>query len=185
MFAEVKAGQVIKEIKPGPFNASNGIQYPANIFSLWSVDELINIGIYPIEHTSNGLDHKLEYETGRINYVVKTKSVTKTKIKKDLDIDAVKTREISLIRKTQYGILSSTDWYYIRKIDKETAIPSNVQNYRDAVRDAGDKIISDITATTNKEQFQALYPVWNEEGKNIGGSLNIWPDPEDYDLGEE
>ena len=182
MFALVKAGQVTKEIKPGPFNANNGIQYPANIFSLWSVDELINIGIYPIEHTSNGLDPKLEYETGKINYVVKNKSVTKTKIKKDLDIDDVKTGEISHIRTTQHTILSSTDWYYIRKIDKGIDIPTDVQNYRDAVRDAGDKIISDITASTNKEQFQALYPVWDEDGKNIGGSLNIWPDPEDYDL---
>ena len=43
MFAVVKAGQVTREIKGGPFNADNGIQYPANIFSLWSVDELINI----------------------------------------------------------------------------------------------------------------------------------------------
>ena len=182
MFAVVKAGQVTKEIKGGPFNADNGIQYPANIFSLWSIDDLINIGIYPVEEESNSLDEKVEHETGKIEYTIKSKSVSKLKIKSDLNITDVKNTEIQIVKSTQNNILSSTDWYYIRKTDKGTDIPTDVQNYRDAVRIAGDTMVTDITNVTNKAEFQALYPVWDKDKKNIGGSLNVWPDPKDYNL---
>ena len=90
MFAVVKAGQVTREIKGGPFNADNGIQYPANIFSLWSIDDLINIGIYPVEETSNNLDPRVERETGKVEFVINNKSVSKLKIKSDISITPVK-----------------------------------------------------------------------------------------------
>ena len=113
---------------------------------------------------------------------IRDRSVSKLKAKSDLDIDAVKTQEISSIKNTQNDTLRSTDWYYIRKMDKGTAIPTDVQNYRDAVRTAGDKMVTDITAVSDKAGFQALYPVWNEDRENTGGILGIWPDPEDYNL---
>ena len=67
-------------------------------------------------------------------------------------------------------------------MDKGTDIPTDVQNYRDAVRTEGDKMIDSVTAVTDKAGFQALYPEWDEDGKNIGGTLHLWPDPEDYNL---
>ena len=183
MFALVKAGQVIKELKGGaPYTDEAGTQYPASIFSVWSVDELVAINIYPLLHTSNNLDARTEKETGSYEYTINDKSVSKLKAKSDLDIDTVKTNEISIVKSSQNSILSSTDWYYIRKTDKGTAIPTDVQNYRDAVRTAGDKMITDITAVSDKAGFQALYPVWNEDKENTGGSLNVWPDPADYNL---
>ena len=183
MFALVKAGQVIKELNGGsPYTDEAGTQYPANIFSVWSTEELISINIYPLSYESNSLDSKVEYETGKYTYTINDKHVSKLKAKNDRDIDKVKTSELELIKNTQNGILSNTDWYYIRKTDKGTAIPTDVQNYRDAVRTAGDKMVTDITAVTDKAGFQALYPVWNEDGDNTGGTLNVWPDPEDYNL---
>ncbi|MAU75312.1 MAG: hypothetical protein CL831_00375 [Crocinitomicaceae bacterium] len=183
MFALVKAGQVIKELRGGePYTNEAGTQYPASIFFVWSVDELIAINIYPLIITSNNLDSKTEKETGSYEYTINDKSVSKLKAKSDLDIDKVKTNEISTVKGTQNNALSSTDWYYIRKTDKGTAIPTDVQNYRDAVRVVGDKMVSDIMAVSDKAGFQALYPVWNEDKENIGGTLGIWPDPEDYNL---
>ena len=183
MFALVKAGQVIKELRGGsPYTDEAGTQYPASIFSVWSVDELVAINIYPLLHTSNNLDARTEKETGSYEYTINDKSVSKLKAKSDLDIDAVKTNEISSVKSSQNSILSSTDWYYIRKTDKGTAIPTDVQNYRDAVRTAGDKMVTDITAVSDKAGFQALYPVWNEDRENTGGTLGIWPDLEDYNL---
>ena len=67
-------------------------------------------------------------------------------------------------------------------MDKETAIPTDVQNYRDAVRTAGDKMVSDVTDAADKTAFQALYPVWDLDGNNTGGTLDVWPDPKDYNL---
>ena len=182
MFAVVKAGQVTREIKGGPFNADNGIQYPANIFSLWSIDDLINIGIYPVEETSNNLDPRVERETGKVEFVINNKSVSKLKIKSDISITTVKNNEIQHIKSNQHSILNSTDWYYIRKMDKGTAIPTDVQNFRDAVRTTGDKMIDDVNTVADKAGFQALYPIWDKDRKNTGGTLGIWPDPKDYNL---
>ena len=86
------------------------------------------------------------------------------------------------MKSTQHEILNSTDWYYIRKTDKGTAIPTDVQNYRDAVRTTGDKMIDDINSVADKAGFQALYPIKNKDGKNTGGTLGVWPDPKDYNL---
>ena len=183
MFALVKAGQVIKELRGGaPYTDEAGTQYPASIFSVWSTDELIAINIYPIIISSNNLDSKTEGETGSYEYTINEKSVSKLKTKRDIPIDSVKTSEIAGVESTQHNALKTTDWYYIRKADKGTAIPTNVQDYRDAIRVAGDKMVSDITAVTDKAGFQALYPVWNEDGENTGGTLGIWPDPDDYNL---
>ena len=182
MFALVKADQVIKEIRGGPYTDEAGTQYPANIFSVWSAEELKAIGIYHVIEDHDSIDPKTESQSGKYTYTINENNVTKTFSKKDKDIDAIKEAKITSINTTQNGILSNTDWYYIRKTDKGTAIPTDIQNYRDAVRTAGDGMITDITAVTDKAGFKSLYPVWDEDGKNTGGTVDIWPDPEDYNL---
>ena len=64
MFALVKADQVIKEIRGGPYTDEAGTQYPANIFSVWSVDELKDIGIYSVIEENTNIDEKVESLTG-------------------------------------------------------------------------------------------------------------------------
>ena len=183
MFALVKADQVIKELRGGaPYTDEAGVQHPANIFSVWSVDELKAIGIYHIIEDHDGINSKTEYHTGKSTYTINENNVTKTYAKKDKDIDKLKETEIIKIKSNQNNILNQTDWYYIRKADKGTAIPTDIQNYRDAVRIAGDGMITDITAVTDKAGFQALYPVWDKDGNNTGGTVGMWPDPEDYNL---
>ena len=96
MFALVKAGQVIKELRGGePYTDEAGTQYPASIFSVWSTDELIAINIYPLIITSNNLDSRTEGETGSYEYTINEKSVSKLKAKRDLSIDNIKTSEIA------------------------------------------------------------------------------------------
>ena len=109
-------------------------------------------------------------------------TVTKSKSKVDRDFNDVKTFEISSVNTAQNQILNSTDWYYIRKTDIGTAIPTDVQNYRDAVRTAGNNMTSSITNAADKAAFQELYPVWDDDGNLVSGILNVWPDPKDYNL---
>jgi hypothetical protein len=184
MFAVVKADQVIKVLNGAQSytDTDRGIHHPSSIFRYWSTEELKNIGIYKIVQEDMSLDKKTEHETDGKGYTIGEDVVTMSRSKKDKDIDKVKESEIDSVNGTQHSILSQTDWYYIRKADKDTAIPDDVQNYRDAVRTAGDDMITAITAVSNKADFQALYPEWDEDGNNTGGDLNIWPDTEDYDL---
>ena len=187
MFALVKADQVIKEIRGGPYTDEAGVQHPANIFSVWSAEALKAIGIYSVIEDYDSIDHKTESQSGKYTYTINENNVTKTFSKRDKDIDAIKEAKINSINSTQNSILSKTDWYYIRKADKGTAIPTDIQNYRDAVRIASDKMVTDITAVTDKAGFQAVHPNWVIENKgedptNKGGIVDIWPDPEDYNL---
>ena len=184
-WAEVKANQVIRTIPSPKAMIINGTQHPANIFSNWSVDELKAIGIYSLVNVSNNLDVKTEGETGKVTYTINSNNVTQLHSKKDKDIDSVKENEIDTINNSQNTILNETDWYYIRKMDKGTDVPAHIQNYRDAVRVAGDKMISDVTAVTDKAGFQALYPIFDKDGKNIGGTLHVWPNIEDYPAPKE
>jgi hypothetical protein len=183
MFAVVKADQVTKILKGGePYTDENGTQHPSNIFTHWSTSQLNAIGIYPLEEQYISIDPKTEKFTNSISYIINDTTVTKSKSKVDRDFNDVKTFEISSVNTAQNQILNSTDWYYIRKTDIGTAIPTNVQNYRDAVRTAGNNMTSGITNAADKAAFQELYPVWDDDGNLVSGILNVWPDPKDYNL---
>jgi|TARA_R110000751_G_scaffold90737_4_gene178022 hypothetical protein len=187
MYAIVKADQVIKILNGGQaYVTEDGTQHPSNIFKLWETSKLNEIGIYPIEEQNLSLDSKTEIRTNTIEYKINSNTVTSIKSKKDRDFNEVKINELKDINQIQNNLLSPTDWYYIRKIDKSTAIPSDVQKYRDDIRTAGDSMIKAITDASDKEAFQKLYPVWavtdEDDQINTGGILGIWPDLKDYNL---
>lgn len=189
MFALVKEDQVIKVLKPGQtyVDVDSGVQHPGDIFRKWSRDELKNIGIYEIVQERMEFDPKTEYEIGAEGYIINDDVVTMSRAKKDKNIDMVKENEIKSVKNRQYQLLNHTDWYYIRKVDKDIDIPANVQDYRNEVRIAGDKMIEAIHGVIDKEGFQSLYPVLVSEtsGKeliNTGGILHMWPNTKDYSL---
>ena len=75
------------------------------------------------------------------------------------------------------GMLQSTDWYVTRKAETDVAIPSEILEYRAAVRTASGTIEASIAATTTHAEFMALYdtPV-DEDGIPTGNApINDWP----------
>ena len=189
MYAIIKEDKVIKILNGAQaYTTDDGTQHPSNIFRLWEVSKLNEIGIYPVEEEPLNIDFKTELKTNKIEYKINSTTVTAIKSKKDRDFNRVKKNEINKVNEQQHRLLLPTDYYYIRKLDKSTAIPSDVQNYRDAVRTAGDDMVKAITDASDKAAFQKLYPVWTvtDEGDqtNTGGILGVWPDLKDYNLGE-
>ena len=75
----------------------------------------------------------------------------------------------------QGSLLDQTDWYIIRKADKGTAIPSNVQTWRDAIRTKGDAMKSAIDGAANTAAIEALFVVYDVDG-NKSGILYDWPE---------
>ena len=74
---------------------------------------------------------------------------------------------IQEVKDMQGGKLHPHDWYYVRKTDAGTAVPSAVQTYRDSVRTNATAIETSITAAADMAALQAI---------DIG---NGWPeDPE-------
>ena len=63
---------------------------------------------------------------------------------------------IQEVKDIQGGKLSVHDWYYVRKTDAGTAVPSAVQTYRDSVRTNATNIETSITAAADIAALQAI-----------------------------
>ncbi len=69
----------------------------------------------------------------------------------------LKYQAIQKVKKQQAGFLSQTDWYIIRKADAGTAIPSNIQTWRNAIRSDATDIETAITNAADMNAFIALH----------------------------
>jgi hypothetical protein len=60
------------------------------------------------------------------------------------------------VKQSQKDKLMQYDWYYIRKADNATAVPSAVQTYRDEVRTEAARLETAIAAITTIAELQAV-----------------------------
>ena len=63
---------------------------------------------------------------------------------------------IQEVKDIQGGKLQLYDWYYTRKADAGTAVPSAIQTYRDSVRSNATAIETSITAAADMAALQAI-----------------------------
>lgn len=101
------------------------------------------------------------------------------KLIKDIDGNQVINRGVKWSLKQevlgqQYNILSQTDWAIIRKADKGTAIPSNIQTHRDAVRTKAKEMENAIDGASDTAAIEALFITYDKDGKQTG-ILYDWP----------
>ena len=78
------------------------------------------------------------------------------------------------VKKQQGSLLAQTDWAVTRKSEKTTAIPSNIQTWRDAIRAKATAMESAIDGAANTDAMAALFLSWDAEG-NKSGILYDWP----------
>ena len=173
----------IKEILTRPKALTIGdINYPSNIFSMWTEAELAVIGIVPITMDYTNRKDNLWYINTAINYAYDTETGVATgsygtATAKALDnvlytaqdeTDGLGTEgEIK-----QYGLkpqkkqdinreagnrLSETDWMVIREADGGTAMPSNIKTYRAAVRTKANTMCTQIDNASDIDALAALY----------------------------
>ena len=62
----------------------------------------------------------------------------------------MKAQKINNLKSNLNSKLSETDWAYIRKTDKGTAVPSTIQSERNALRLSADSKENEIQALENK-----------------------------------
>jgi len=80
-------------------------------------------------------------------------------------------------KRTANNKLSLYDWMVTRKAEKSTAIPTNVQTYRDAVRTKCAEIETALNGASDLAAFMALF----EDERNSDGTvktiakINDWP----------
>ena len=179
MWAKVVDGSV-EEIIAHPKNIvdENGIQHPRSIFSIWTKEEKIAIGIYdvimaPTYDDKYYISHNPTYAVVGDNVVqsiekagdheLEDKHATDEESKKMFDLDGkpiinfgLKSKAIDTVKSQQASYLAQTDWAIIRKSDNGTEIPDNIQTYRDAVRVKAEEMEEAITKATTMEAFKKL-----------------------------
>ena len=78
------------------------------------------------------------------------------------------------------GLLSSSDWYIIRKAeDAGSTIPSNIATYRAAIRTKSNEMETAIDGAADAAAMQTLYTYTNtgtEESPVIARPLGEWPE---------
>ncbi len=95
----------------------------------------------------------------------------------------LKYQAIQKVKKQQAGFLSQTDWYIIRKADAGTAIPSNIQTWRNAIRSDATDIETAITNAADMDAFIALHTdtyktVDDEQVVDVIARVNRWTELE-------
>jgi|21_taG_2_1085346.scaffolds.fasta_scaffold10701_3 hypothetical protein len=185
MWARVESDAVTKiYTRPKALNISD-VNYPANIFSMWSSAELKAIGIYEVVIDNTNLKSNDYYintnqtfafasDTVTASYGTATaKPVADTLYTAQDETDGlgtegeVKTRGLKYNHKerinAQAGVLlKDTDWMVIRAAEGGTAVPGATTTWRAAVRTKANSMQAQIDGATNVDALAALY-VYNSE----------------------
>ena len=95
-------------------------------------------------------------------------------------IPGLKTVFKNQVKAQAKGLLSSSDWYIIRKAeDAGSTIPSNIATYRAAIRTKSNDMETAIDGAADAAAMQTLYTYTNtgtEESPVIARPLGEWPE---------
>ena len=184
MYALVEDSSVTKIITNPKTMVIGDVRYPAKIFQLWSASELNAIGIYEVVTNSTNFKDEKWYINTNESYAFADNQVTRSwgtatpkahadslwtqadsddgdlpddKEVGDVKVEGLKTQLIRTLKQQVAGILSNTDWYITRNTEKETAIPSAISTYRDAVRTKQAEMETAITNASDTPALETLY----------------------------
>jgi len=180
MYTLVESGTITKHFnRPKGFTLGD-LQYPADIFTKWSVAEKEAIGIYKVVFDdSNKKDEKWYINTNQsfafadgtvtASYGTATpKAHADTLWTAQDETDGKGTEGEVATRGLKYNLikdlkitvaneLAETDWYITRNTEKSTAIPSAITTHRDAVRTKQASMETAITNANDTPALETLY----------------------------
>jgi hypothetical protein len=130
------------------FTTSDGTQYPANWLRLSTLEEKEAIGITEVPEPPQ---HDERYYWG---YDSDGNLIPK-------DLEQLKEHHIRQTKEIANAYLSPTDWYIVRKFERNIDVPANITIYRAGVivvSEEREVLIS--TATTVEELKDLVLPDW-------------------------
>ena len=192
MWARIENNNIVEYYDRKQSLLLNDVRYSSQIFTIWTDAQRKELGIVPVVISGSYLDTNYYIEhnhsdaiAGDGNSVIRTIGV-KAADRALEDVDAVdedgnavldqygvqmvtrglKYNAIQKVKSQQAGYLAQTDWYIIRKADAGTAIPSNIQTWRNAIRSDATAI---ETAITNAADMNAFIALHNDTYKTVDG----------------
>ena len=196
MWALVESGNVTKIYKNPKSITVGDIQYPSNIFMLWTSSELEAIGIYEVVVNNTNLKNDEYYINTNQSFAFGSGKVTATfgtatarpldnvlftaqnetdGLGKEGDVKqpGVRPPKLVIVDQQAYDLLLPNDWMVVRNAESSKAIPSDWLDYRVAVRTAASSMRTKINAVANVDALAALY-VYNDATPPVR-PLGDWP----------
>ena len=130
----------------------DGIQYPRNIFTLWSKTELAAIGIKPYSETS---PDKRYYNAGAVTRTVVNGEVVGTYAAMPKDVTALKETMLDKVKAAASGLQNATDWYWARATKGNKPVPQEVVDHAESVYTMMDTKEAAIEALLTVEEVMA------------------------------
>ena len=159
------------------WTADNGVQNPAN-WHIWSASEKIAAGVVEVIEETPPDSRLYTWSMGSDGKISKTARNLDDTGSGDNLVLGVKSNLKQEVKNQQGALLSQTDWAIIRKADKGTAIPSNIQTWRDGIRTKATQMETAIDNAADTDAVAALFLKYiiNEDGsKTKSGILYDWP----------
>ena len=161
------------------------VNYPSNIFMLWSSSELEAIGIYAVVIDNSNFkdqeyyintDQSFAFADGTVtaSYGTATaKAIADTLYTAQDETDGLGTEGEVASRGLKYnykqtinqqagGLLQDTDWMVVRATEGGTAVPSDITTWRAAVRTKANAMCTAIGNAADIDALIALY-VYNDD----------------------
>ena len=202
MFALVESGSITKMLSGNRGITIGDLQYPKEIFTLWTKSEREAIGIYEVEMDTSKRKDEEWYINTNVTYAFGSGKVTgsygdatakahaDTKwTQKEIDdgdapsgadtntvkVEGLKTVLIRNVKAQAAGILKDTDWYIVRKADAGTAVPSSITTHRAAVRTKAAEMETAITNASDTPALETLYTYTKQEDGSFARPLGELP----------
>tara|TARA_R110000803_G_scaffold50284_1_gene104392 strand:+ start:2021 stop:2581 length:561 start_codon:yes stop_codon:yes gene_type:complete len=186
MWARIMGSKLVEIINRPKSMTINDVQYPKSIFSsAWTVEQRKAIGIVPYVYTGNSINNMF-YKTTENAPTVEADRVVVTRTQTATSIDNIKATMKDNINSVLSSTLAKTDWYHIRKIETDEAIPADISKWRSDLRAKAIALENAIDAKKDVAGLEAMTMITKEMfAKDIKASeFYDWPrDPRREELG--
>ena len=199
MYALVENNQFVKLMRTNKGFTLNGLQYPKEVFTLWTTEERKAIGIYPVRTDTTNKKDEAWYINTNITYAVSGDEVVgsygtatakeiedRNEVNDDgtpmLDSDGnqVVTKGLKTIKKEMInnqcaGILAPSDWMVVKATETETTMDSGWKTWRASVRTKCNSMQTQIDNASDVDALAALFTYTEQEDGTVTKPLGEFP----------
>ena len=199
MYALVENNQFVKLMRTNKGFTLNDLQYPKEVFTLWTPEERKAIGIYPVRTDTTNKKDEAWYINTNITYAVSGDEVVgsygtataklledRNEVNDDgtpmLDSDGnqVVTKGLKTIKKEMInnqcaGILAPSDWMVVKATETETTMDSGWKTWRASIRTKCNSMQTQIDNASDVDALAALFTYTEQEDGTVTKPLGEFP----------
>jgi len=181
MWALVESGSVTKIYTRPKAITIGDVNYPSNIFTMWTSSELEAIGIYEIVIDNTNLknpeyytntDQSFAFASGTVTasygtatarpldnvlWTAEDEAADATHVEGTVKQPGVRPPKLVDVDFQAYGLLLPNDWMVVKATETGGSVASAWTTYRAAVRTAAASMVTKINAVSDVDALAALY----------------------------